>query len=160
MSDVVLTPVRAAHRFDEAALTDYLARTVPEFAKGIEVEQFEGGQSNPTFRITAGGRRYVLRKQPPGELLPSAHQVDREYRVQKALAGTAVPVPRMVALCEDPAVIGTKFYVMEWVDGRVFAETRLPTLTPTYCTSWSSRCASASTAMIAPKLPPPPRTPP
>jgi len=130
MSDVVLTPVREGHRFDETALTDYLARTVPEFAQGIEIEQFEGGQSNPTFRITAGGRRYVLRKQPPGELLPSAHQVDREFRVQQALAGTAVPVPRMVALCEDPAVIGTKFYVMEWVDGRVFAETRLPTLTP------------------------------
>jgi aminoglycoside phosphotransferase (APT) family kinase protein len=130
MSDVVLTPVREAHRFDQHALAEYLSRTVPEFAHGIHVEQFEGGQSNPTFRITAGGRRYVLRKQPPGELLPSAHQVDREFRVQQALAATGVPVPRMVALCEDPAVIGTKFYVMEWVEGRVFAETRLPSLTP------------------------------
>jgi aminoglycoside phosphotransferase (APT) family kinase protein len=130
MSDVVLTPVREAHRFDERALADYLSRHVPEFAHGIAVEQFEGGQSNPTFRITAGGRRYVLRKQPPGELLPSAHQVDREYRVMDALAPTGVPVPRMVALCDDASVIGTKFYVMEWVDGRVFTETRLPALTP------------------------------
>jgi aminoglycoside phosphotransferase (APT) family kinase protein len=69
-----------------------------------------------------------MRKQPPGELLPSAHQVDREYRVMKALEHTPVPVPRMYALCEDSAVIGTKFYIMEWVDGRVFAETRLPSL--------------------------------
>jgi len=130
MSDVVLTPVREAHRFDEGALADYLSQHVPEFAHGMQVEQFEGGQSNPTFRITAGGRRYVLRKQPPGELLPSAHQVDREYRVMHALAPTGVPVPRMVALCDDAAVIGTKFYVMEWVDGRVFTETRLPSLTP------------------------------
>jgi len=131
MSDIVLTPVREAHRFDERALAEYLKGHAPEFAGGIQFEQFEGGQSNPTFRITAGGRRFVLRKQPPGELLPSAHQVDREYRVMHALAGTDVPVPQMVALCEDSTVIGTKFYVMEWVDGRVFAETRLPSLTPT-----------------------------
>jgi aminoglycoside phosphotransferase (APT) family kinase protein len=72
----------------------------------------------------------VLRKQPPGELLPSAHQVDREHRVMHALAGSGVPVPRMITLCEDSSIIGTKFYVMEWVEGRVFTETRLPTLTP------------------------------
>lgn len=130
MSNAVLTPVREAHRFDERALADYLAATVPACAAGITLEQFEGGQSNPTFRMTAGDRRYVLRKQPPGELLPSAHQVDREYRVMKALADSGVPVPRMVALCEDPTVIGTRFYVMEWVEGRVFTETRLPSLTP------------------------------
>ncbi|MEQ8487025.1 MAG: phosphotransferase [Pseudomonadales bacterium] len=128
MSNVELTAVRDAHRFDEAALERYLTGHVAGFAGPMTIEQFEGGQSNPTFRLQAGGRRYVMRKQPPGELLPSAHQVDREYRVMKALEHTPVPVPRMYALCEDSAVIGTKFYVMEWVDGRVFAETRLPSL--------------------------------
>ncbi len=130
MSDAVLTPVREAHRFDEAALVAYLRKQVPEFAGRVDFEQFEGGQSNPTFRLTAGDKRYVLRKQPPGELLPSAHQVDREFRVMQALEHTDVPVPRMVALCDDPAIIGTRFYVMEWVEGRVFTETRLPSLTP------------------------------
>ncbi|MFU8815730.1 MAG: phosphotransferase, partial [Pseudomonadales bacterium] len=130
MSNAELTPVREAHRFDEATLGRYLAASVPGFTGPLQVEQFEGGQSNPTFRLEAGGRRYVLRKQPPGELLPSAHQVDREYRVMKALEGTDVPVPRMLALCDDPQILGTKFYVMEWVDGRVFADTRLPGLQP------------------------------
>ena len=128
MSNAELTSVRAGHRFDAEALARYLETRVPGFERPMQVEQFEGGQSNPTFRLTAGGSRYVMRKQPPGQLLPSAHQVDREYRVMKALEGTDVPVPRMHALCEDPSVIGTKFYVMEWVDGRVFAETRLPGL--------------------------------
>lgn len=128
MSNAQLTSVREAHRFDEAALTRYLEANVEGFEGPLEVEQFEGGQSNPTFRLKAGGRHYVMRKQPPGKLLPSAHQVDREYRVMKALQDTDVPVPRMYALCEDPDVIGTKFYVMEWVDGRVFVETRLPSL--------------------------------
>ena len=128
MSNVELTAVREAHRFDEAALTRYLTEHVDGFTGPVTFEQFEGGQSNPTFRLQAGGRRYVMRKQPPGELLPSAHQVDREYRVMKALEHTSVPVPRMYALCEDASVIGTKFYVMEWVDGRVFVETRLPSL--------------------------------
>ena len=131
MSNVELTPVRDVHRFDEEALARYLEAHVAGFERPLTVEQFEGGQSNPTFRLPAGGRRFVLRKQPPGQLLPSAHQVDREYRVMKALEHTPVPVPRMEALCEDPSVIGTKFYVMEWVDGRVFAETRLPGLSPT-----------------------------
>ncbi len=130
MSDAVLTPVRAAHRFDVDALTSFLRAHLPPFDGSLDIEQFDGGQSNPTFRLTAGGRRYVLRKQPPGELLPSAHQVDREHRVMAALAETGVPVPRMVALCNDTAVIGTRFYVMEWVAGRVFTETRLPSLAP------------------------------
>ena len=130
MSDTQLTEVREAHRFDEQALNGYLSDHVPGFAGTLTIEQFEGGQSNPTFRLEAGGVRYVLRKQPPGELLPSAHQVDREYRVMKALESTDVPVPRMLCLCEDAAIIGTKFYVMEWVDGRVFAEMLLPSLEP------------------------------
>jgi aminoglycoside phosphotransferase (APT) family kinase protein len=126
MSNTELTGVRDAHRFDEAALERYLTAHIDGFEPPMQVEQFEGGQSNPTFRLTAGARRYVLRKQPPGELLPSAHQVDREHRVMKALQDTDVPVPRMYASCEDPEVIGTKFYVMEWIDGRVFTQTRLP----------------------------------
>ena len=130
MSNAVLTPVRTAHRFDTEALARYLRASVPAFGDDLVIEQFDGGQSNPTFRLTAGGKRYVLRKQPPGELLPSAHQVDREHRVMHALAGSDVPVPRMITLCEDSSIIGTKFYVMEWVEGRVFTETRLPTLTP------------------------------
>ncbi|MFW6094073.1 MAG: phosphotransferase [Pseudomonadota bacterium] len=128
MSNAELTPVREGHGFDEQALETYLTTHVDGFEGPLTVRQFEGGQSNPTFRLEAGGRHYVLRKQPPGELLPSAHQVDREYRVMKALEDTDVPVPKMHALCEDPEVIGTKFYVMEWVDGRVFTETRLPDL--------------------------------
>jgi aminoglycoside phosphotransferase (APT) family kinase protein len=130
MSDAELTQVRDAHRFDQAALERYLVGHVPGFAGPLRVQQFEGGQSNPTFRLEAGGRHYVLRKQPPGELLPSAHQVDREFRVMKALEGSNVPVPKMLALCDDPQIIGTRFYVMEWVAGRVFAETRLPGLQP------------------------------
>ena len=130
MSDVEITDVRDAHRFDEAALESYLAEHVEDFAGPLTVRQFEGGQSNPTFQLITPERKYVLRKQPPGELLPSAHQVDREYRVMHALWDTDVPVPKMYCLCEDTDVIGTKFYVMEMVEGRLFTETQLPTLTP------------------------------
>lgn len=130
MSETELTAVREAHRFDEAKLASYLARHVAGFAGPLRVRQFDGGQSNPTFRLESGGRHYVLRKQPPGELVPSAHQVDREFRVMKALEDSPVPVPKMLALCNDPQVIGTRFYVMEWVAGRVFADLRLPGLQP------------------------------
>ncbi len=130
MTDVQLTPVREAHRFDEAALAAHLARHVDGFEPPLVIRQFEGGQSNPTFLLEDRQRRYVLRKQPPGELLPSAHQVDREHRVMQALEHTGVPVPRMFCLCEDPEVIGTKFYVMEHIEGRLFTEALLPTLSP------------------------------
>lgn len=130
MTDVQLTAVRDAHRFDESVLSRYLQSAIPDFVGPLTVRQFEGGQSNPTFQLITPHATYVMRKQPPGELLPSAHQVDREYRVMAGLAGTAVPVPKMYCLCEDTAVIGTKFYVMEFVQGRVFAETTMPTLTP------------------------------
>ncbi len=130
MSDVEITAVRDAHRFDEDALAAYLEANVEDFAGPLTVKQFEGGQSNPTFQLITPNRKYVMRKQPPGELLPSAHQVDREYRVMHALWDTDVPVPRMYCLCEDTDVIGTKFYVMEMVEGRLFTETQLPTLTP------------------------------
>lgn len=109
MSDVEITAVRDAHRFDERALLGYLERHVDNFTGPLTVKQFEGGQSNPTFQLITPNRRYVLRKQPPGELLPSAHQVDREYKVMNALYETDVPVPKMFCLCEDPSVIGTKF---------------------------------------------------
>ncbi len=123
---VTLIPVRQAHRFDEAALASFMAEHVDGFRGPLEVRQFEGGQSNPTFALRTPSAEYVLRKQPPGELLKSAHQVDREYRVMKALAGSDVPVPRMYALCEDTTVLGTKFYVMEKVAGRVFTDLMLP----------------------------------
>src|SRR5689334_21221118 len=119
-----LTPVRDAHAFDETRLADYLTSKIDGSRGPMRVLQFEGGQSNPTFHLTAGGgRMYVLRKKPPGKLLPSAHQVDREYRVIKALSDhTDVPVPQPYALCQDDSVIGTAFYIMEFLPGRIFAD--------------------------------------
>ena len=130
MSDVEITLVREAHRFDEDALHGYLSERVAGYAGPLQVRQFEGGQSNPTFLLEATSGAYVMRKQPPGVLLPSAHQVDREYRVMDALGSTGVPVPQMHALCEDPAVIGTKFYVMEHVEGRLVTNTLMPGFDP------------------------------
>src|SRR3990167_6456319 len=115
------TAVREGHRLDEPALARYLADHLPGFGEPLSVRQFEGGQSNPTYLLQTGGGDYVLRKKPPGQLLPSAHQVDREYRVMTALRDSGVPVPKMHALCEDTGVIGTKFYIMEAVEGRIFA---------------------------------------
>jgi len=123
-------PVRDAHRFDVGSLERYLRARVEGFGGAAEVTQFKGGQSNPTFLVSAGGRRYVLRRKPPGLLLPSAHAVDREYRVITALAATNVPVPRTYVLCEDEAIIGTPFYVMDYVEGRIFWEPTLPGLSP------------------------------
>lgn len=122
----VLIPVRENHRFDEAALARHLAQTLPEFAAGCVVRQFQGGQSNPTFHLETARGAYVLRKKPPGKLLPSAHAVDREYAVLKALANTAVPVPRVRLLCTDESVIGQMFYVMDHVPGRVFTDRLVP----------------------------------
>jgi len=121
-----LTRVRDAHRFDEAALAAYLFARLPGFCGVLSVRQFEGGQSNPTFLLAAGGRELVLRKKPPGALLHSAHQVEREYRVMSALHGSEVPVPRTHLLCEDASVIGTPFYVMERIEGRVVSDPALP----------------------------------
>ncbi|MFZ5509559.1 MAG: phosphotransferase [Pseudomonadota bacterium] len=124
------TEVREAHRFDTERLAQYLRQHVADFAGPIQVEQFKGGQSNPTFLIRAGGKRYVMRRKPPGKLLPSAHAVDREYRVITALAGTDVPVARTYALCQDESVIGTAFYIMDYVEGRVLWDPALPGMTP------------------------------
>jgi acyl-CoA dehydrogenase len=96
----------------------------------IELSQLTGGQSNPTYKISDGKVHYVLRKKPSGVLLPSAHAVDREYRVMKALASTDVPVPQMLAYCEDESIIGTPFFIMEYLDGRVFVDQSLPGLKP------------------------------
>jgi aminoglycoside phosphotransferase (APT) family kinase protein len=120
--------VREQHRFDQAALEAYLRAHVDGFAGPVTVSQFKGGQSNPTYKIDTPGRSYVLRRKPPGELLPSAHAVDREYRVISALQDTGVPVPRSYCLCEDEEVIGTAFYVMEFVEGRVFWDPTLAEL--------------------------------
>ncbi len=124
-------PVTEAARFDVPALERYLRDHVAGFPGPLAVEQFKGGQSNPTFRLTAGSGQYVLRRKPPGKLLPSAHAVDREYRVMTALAGTDVPVPRTHCLCEDPAVLGTSFFIMDCVPGRVLWDPALPGLAPT-----------------------------
>jgi aminoglycoside phosphotransferase (APT) family kinase protein len=121
-----LTEVRPAHRFDEAALRTYLARHLDGFADDATIRQFEGGQSNPTFLLESASRRLVLRKKPPGKLLPSAHAVEREYRVMTALAGSAVPVPETYHVCTDDDIIGTPFFVMEMVPGRVVADITLP----------------------------------
>lgn len=114
------------HRFDVPALERFMEHHVEGFHGPLTVRQFRGGQSNPTYYLTTGRREYVLRRKPPGKLLPSAHAVDREYRVITALAGTRVPVPRTYALCEDAGVIGTPFYVMQFVRGRVVSDPRLP----------------------------------
>jgi aminoglycoside phosphotransferase (APT) family kinase protein len=125
-------PVAPQHAFDVDQLTAYLHGHMPALAAGpLQFEQFKGGQSNPTFRLTAAdGQRYVMRRKPPGVLLQSAHAVDREFRVISALHGTEVPVARPHVLCEDPAVIGTAFYVMDCVEGRVLWDPTLPGMTP------------------------------
>src|SRR2546423_6750689 len=122
-------PVRDVHRIDVASLERSLTAHVRGFAGPLDVRQFQGGQSNPTYYIRAGSGEYVLRRKPPGKLLPSAHAVDREYRVITALQNSGVPVPRTFALCEDEAVIGTPFYLMEFVEGRVFWDQSIPELT-------------------------------
>jgi len=124
-------PVLDRHRFPEDRLADFMAREIAGFSRPLSVSQFRGGMSNPTFLLEDGnGRRSVLRKKPPGALLPSAHAVDREYRVISALAGTDVPVARAWALCEDESVIGRAFYIMEHVEGRVARNLALPGAAP------------------------------
>ncbi|MEP7275676.1 MAG: phosphotransferase [Betaproteobacteria bacterium] len=123
-------PVADVHRFDIDALERYLRGQIDGFAGPLSVVQFEGGQSNPTFRIDAAGRSYVLRRKPPGKLLPSAHAVDREFRVMRALAGSEVPVAQCLCLCTDETVIGSMFYVMDFVPGRVLWDPLLPGMAP------------------------------
>ena len=128
--EAVLVPVLPNHRFDEAALNAYLSRNLPGFEGELTIRQFQGGQSNPTFHLQAGDRAYVLRKKPPGVLLASAHAVDREFQVLKALSGTDVPVPMPHLLCTDDSVIGQMFFIMDHVPGRVFADPMMPGVAP------------------------------
>ena len=121
-----IIPVRSAHRFDEPSLAAYLKGRLEGFTGELTVRQFGQGQSNPTFLLVSGEREWVLRKKPPGKLLPSAHAVDREYRIIKALQDTDVPVPEACLLCEDDSVIGTPFYVMKRVRGRIFRDPAVP----------------------------------
>jgi len=118
--------------FDPAALARYLGQHIEGFAGPLEVTRFAGGQSNPTFLLTTPTRRYVMRSKPApvAQLLPSAHAIEREYRVQSALANSAVPVAGMHCLCTDESVIGRAFYVMDHVEGRIFWEQSLPELDP------------------------------
>jgi aminoglycoside phosphotransferase (APT) family kinase protein len=113
---------------NEGALRDYLRDRLPGADRPLTIEPLRGGQSNPTFRLRFGSQSYVLRKRPEGTLLPSAHAVDREYRVMSALAKTDVPVPAMRCYCDDVDVIGTPFFLMDYVDGRVFRDPALPEL--------------------------------
>jgi len=117
-------------RLDVAQLEGYLAAQITAFAGPLVVKQFKGGQSNPTYLLETPGRRYVLRRKPPGKLLPSAHAVDREYRVISALRAQGFPVAEALVYCADESVAGTPFYVMGFVDGRVFWEPQMPGSSP------------------------------
>ncbi|MDN5540146.1 phosphotransferase family protein, partial [Comamonas sp.] len=120
------------HAFDIDAMTDWMSRHVQGFGGPLQVEMFKGGQSNPTYKLITPGKSYVMRAKPGpvAKLLPSAHAIEREYRVMKGLAGTDVPVPHMYALCEDESVIGRAFYIMEFMEGRVLWDQSLPGMTP------------------------------
>jgi aminoglycoside phosphotransferase (APT) family kinase protein len=130
VSDGETTEIRSGHEIDIDHLSAYLAEHLPGFTPPLTVRQFRGGQSNPTYQLTTGGRRYVLRKKPAGQLLHGAHMIEREYRVISALKGSGVPVPTVPLLCEDDTVIGTPFYVMEFLEGRVFRDPALPGMDP------------------------------
>jgi aminoglycoside phosphotransferase (APT) family kinase protein len=123
-------PVEERHRIDEGALNAWLVSNVEGFKGPLEVRQFKGGQSNPTYQLVTPGHRYVLRRKPPGKLLPSAHAVDREFKVISGLWPTGFPVARPFGLCTDESVIGTMFYVMDHVEGRILWDGSLPDYQP------------------------------
>jgi aminoglycoside phosphotransferase (APT) family kinase protein len=120
------TPVREGYAFDEARLSAWMTDNVAGFRGPLSVAQFSGGQSNPTYKLTTPGKSYVLRRKPPGQLLKGAHAVEREARVLTALGGVGFPVPHVYALCTDDSIVGTWFYIMEMVEGRIFWDARLP----------------------------------
>jgi aminoglycoside phosphotransferase (APT) family kinase protein len=122
--------VAESHRFEEAALERWMSANVEGYAGPLTVRQFKGGQSNPTYQLSTPSKKYVMRRKPPGKLLPSAHAVDREYRVITALYPTGFPAPRTYGLCTDEAVIGTMFYVMDMVEGRILWDQTLPAYEP------------------------------
>src|SRR5262245_17383643 len=114
------------HRFDVDALTRYLSERLPGRMTPMSVRQFRGGQSNPTYHLRTPDADYVLRRKPTGQLLPSAHAIEREYRVLTALRGSGVPVPDTYLLCDDAGVIGTAFFLMEYVAGQPMTDSALP----------------------------------
>lgn len=118
--------VRASFRFDEARLADWMRHNVEGFSGPLKVEQFKGGQSNPTYKLITPDKSYVMRRKPPGAVVKGAHAVDREARLQSALAGSDVPVARIHGLCTDDEVIGSWFYIMDHVEGRILWDARLP----------------------------------
>lgn len=126
-------PIGAQHAFDTQALATYLQQHLSGFAGPLQVEQFKGGQSNPTYKLVTPQRSYVMRSKPGpiAKLLPSAHAIEREFRVMSALQGSEVPVPHMHLLCEDESVIGRAFFVMEFMQGRVLWDQSLPGMTNT-----------------------------
>ncbi|WP_290889011.1 phosphotransferase family protein [Arenimonas sp.] len=130
MTDTPPKPATDAMALPEAALADYLQAQVPGFRGPLTATKFKGGQSNPTYRIDAASGTYVLRRKPPGVLLPSAHAVDREFRVLQALHGGPAPVARPLHLSTDETVVGSMFYLMDFVDGRIFWDPSLPDATP------------------------------
>lgn len=125
-----VTEVRSAHRFDEAALARWLSGRLDGADRGVILRQFEGGQSNPTFLIETDRGRWVLRKKPSGPLVASAHMIEREQKVLRALQGSGVPVPEVPLFCEDASIIGTPFFVMAYVHGRILRDPSLPQSTP------------------------------
>lgn len=125
-ANVGTTPVRQGFELDVVRLTDWMTAHVESFAGPLRLEQFRGGQSNPTYKIITPERCYVLRRKPSGVLLKGAHAIEREAAVLEALAPEGFPVARLYGLCEDDSVTGTSFYVMEWVDGRIFWDATLP----------------------------------
>lgn len=124
-------PVSGAHEFDVQALSAWMAQHVAGFEGPVTVEMFKGGQSNPTYKLVTPGRSYVMRSKPGpvAKLLPSAHAIEREFKVMSGLAGTDVPVPHMYALCEDESIIGRAFCIMEFKDGRILWDQSLPSMT-------------------------------
>ena len=109
----------SVHSLDHQKLSEFLVNNLPETGELKEISKFGTGQSNPTYLLITTNGKYVLRKKPPGKLLPSAHAVDREYRIIKALEKTSVPVPRTLMLCDDEEVVGTIFYLMDHIDGKI-----------------------------------------
>ena len=126
----MLGEVRPAHQFNTERLKTYLRDAMGFQLEDVRIQQFDAGQSNPTFLIHAQEHTFVLRKKPPGKLLPKAHMVEREFQIMNALRDTAVPVPAVHHLCDDPEVIGTPFFIMEYVEGRVFWDAQFPKQTP------------------------------
>ncbi|AOS97483.1 Putative aminoglycoside phosphotransferase [Microbulbifer aggregans] len=125
-TDVTKSRAETVEQLPLGKLASYLEDVIPGFRGPLQVSKFSGGQSNPTFKLETGSGVYVLRRQPPGKLLKSAHAVDREFRVMHALANTDVPVPRVIHLCEDRDILGSLFYVMEYCEGRIFWDASLP----------------------------------